>query len=381
MYNYRMFCLGREEGTLKDRDTRLQGDRQLHLKRLQRLEAADRSNFRGCPVVGHHGHHRYQMLKMIGRGGFSEVYRAYDLESNQYCAVKIHELDKEMSEQQKQNFIRRAMREYEIQKKLKHPRVVALLDCFAISEKAFATVLELCEGETLDEYMKRIGPLPEKEARGIVIQMFSGLKYMNSNEHKIIHYDIKPCNIFFTGGEVKIADFGLSKVVHDDSDRCPSIENTSIGAGTYWYLPPECMIGQENSGVKISNKVDVWSTGVVFFEALFRRRPFGHNQSQEMLFRSTIGGGQSFQVEFPSSKEFSREFSKVTVDAKEFIKRLLTVDREARPDVIQAYGDSYLRPPRRTGVPASAVATTSPGTAPAIAGALPPPTSLDAPPA
>jgi len=329
--NHRWAFLGREESGVRDREQRLHVDRALHLKRLQRLEAAERSTFRDYPLLAD----RYQLLNMIGRGGFSEVYRAYDLEGNRHCAVKIHELGKDMSDQQRQSYIRRAMREYEIQKTLKHPRVVTLQDCFPISTKAFGTVLELCEGDTLDEYMKRHGPLTEKEARGIIIQVLSGLKYMNTKGQKIIHYDLKPGNLFFHTGEIKIADFGLSKVVHEGVGE--SIDLTSQGAGTYWYLPPECFAEACNTEpTKISNKVDVWSTGVIFFELLFHRRPFGHGQSQEALLRAAMAG-QAFAVEVPA-------LPKVSPEAKEFLKRLLTVRREDRPDVVQAYSDKYLRP-------------------------------------
>mmetsp|Transcript_38956 Transcript_38956/g.111139 ORF Transcript_38956/g.111139 Transcript_38956/m.111139 type:complete len:638 (+) Transcript_38956:91-2004(+) len=328
----RMTFLAREELAVKEREQRLEVNRALHLKQVHRLEAAEHSNFRTYPLLADN---RYQLLNMIGRGGFSEVFRAYDLENNRYCAVKIHELGKDMSDQQRQSYIRRAMREYEIQKTLNHPRVVTLQDCFPISTRAFGTVLQLCEGETLDEHMRRHGALPEREARGIVIQVLSGLRYMNTNGRKIIHYDLKPGNLFFHCGEVKIADFGLSKVVHESFGE--SIDLTSQGAGTYWYLPPECFVdaGQQEPP-KISNKVDVWSTGVIFFELLFKRRPFGHGQSQEALLRRCMAASQPFTLEIPL-------MPKASSDAKDFLKRVLTVNREERPDVIEAYSDPYLR--------------------------------------
>jgi len=341
--NCRMSFLAREEVAVKEREQRLEVDRALHLKQMQRLEAAERSNFRTYPLLAD----RYQLLNMIGRGGFSEVFRAYDLENNRYCAVKIHELGKDMSDQQRQSYIRRAMREYEIQKTLNHPRVVTLQDCFPISTKAFGTVLELCDGETLDEHMKRHGSLPEREARGIIIQILSGLKYMNTNGRKIIHYDLKPGNLFFYSGEVKIADFGLSKVVHESFGE--SIDLTSQGAGTYWYLPPECFVeAGQMEPPKISNKVDVWSTGVIFFELLYKRRPFGHGQSQEALLRSCMAATQPFALEIPA-------MPKVSADAKEFLRRVLTVNREARPDVIEAFNDPYLRPKSRSSNTAASV--------------------------
>lgn len=335
--NHRVAYLTREEQNLKEREQRLQVDRSLHLKRVIRLEAARRSNFKGFPKM----RDRYQLLNMIGRGGFSEVFRAFDLETNIYCAVKIHELGKEMSEVQRQNYIRRAMREYEIQKGLKHPRVVTLQDCFPISHSAFGTVLEFCSGDTLDEYMKKHGPmLPEREARGIVIQVLSGLRYLNTNEtgNKIIHYDLKPGNLFFQSGEVKIADFGLSKIVHQNtSGGYDSIDLTSRGAGTYWYLPPECMVEvRDGEATKISNKVDVWSTGVIFFEMLFGKRPYGHGQSQEALRRSTVAQGGFSTLELPATPKVQKE-------CERYLKRLLSISKDDRPDVHEALSDPYIR--------------------------------------
>ena len=83
--------------------------------------------------------------------------------------------------------------------------------------------------------------------------MLSALKYLNELDNKIIHFDLKPQNILFNNGEVKIADFGLAKVLEDQKDN---IELTSQGVGTYWYLPPECFEMGKNSPV-IDSKVRI----------------------------------------------------------------------------------------------------------------------------
>ena len=72
----------------------------------------------------------------------------------------------------------------------------------------------------------------------------------------------------FHRGEIKITDFGLSKEVENQMghDTC---DLTSVGCGTYWYLPPECFPRKGDPRPRISNKVDVWSVGVIFFEILF----------------------------------------------------------------------------------------------------------------
>jgi len=82
----------------------------------------------------------------------------------------------------------------------------------------------------------------------------------------------------FHNGEIKITDFGLCKVMASKDNS--KMDLTSQGVGTYWYLPPECfMMGDEDKPPKISQKVDIFSIGVIFYELIFGRKPFGHNMS------------------------------------------------------------------------------------------------------
>jgi tousled-like kinase len=87
------------------------------------------------------------------------------------------------------------------------------------------------------------------------LQIFSGLDYLADPKRRVIHYDLKPGNIIFDrSGLAKITDFGLSKVM--ENGDASMMELTSQGAGTYWYLPPECFeIGSRPP--QISNKVDI----------------------------------------------------------------------------------------------------------------------------
>lgn len=105
-------------------------------------------------------------------------------------------------------------------------------------------------------------------------QLFSALQYLSQLEEKVIHYDLKPGNVMFDQGVVKMLDFGLSKIMKGDETR---IDLTSQGTGTYYYLPPETF---EECNPKVSPKVDVWSLGVIFFELLYGRKPFGHRLPQ-----------------------------------------------------------------------------------------------------
>lgn len=196
-------------------------------------------------------------------------------------------------------------------------------------------------GTDLDFMMKTQKTIPERDARAITMQILSGLRYLNTpsgeganRRQGIIHYDLKPGNILFDEqGDVKITDFGLSKIVDDSCDG-HSLELTSQGAGTYWYLPPECFV-MGSTPPRISSKVDVWALGVIFFQMLFGTRPFGEGQSQEkVLHENTML--RATHVNFPPKPL-------VSPDAKEFIKACLTHSQADRPDVLKLCGHPYLR--------------------------------------
>ncbi len=334
----------RAEEQIRERQRKLHADRISYMKQLKTHRAQEDSTFNNYPRLGQM--ERYQLLNMLGKGGFSEVYKAYDMITHCFVAVKIHEIRKDMDEAQRQNYVRHTTQEYRIHKTLKHRRIVRLLDHFAIDAMSFGVAMEYCEGVDLDTYLKAHGPMSEKEARGVVIQILNSLRYMNTPPNKVIHYDLKPGNILYHKGNVKIVDFGLSKIVdHSITGGHDTIELTSQGAGTYYYLPPECFTAcslmNQGQQLKVSNKVDVWSIGVVFFELLFGRKPFGDGQSQEHIMRqaSTIFNPNS-ELTFPG---------KITKQAEEFIRRLLTYDVRRRPDVIEASEDPYVFPAATNG--------------------------------
>ena len=144
--------------------------------------------------------------------------------------------------------------------------------------------------------------------------------------------------MFDADGGIKLTDFGLSKIISDEHDSA-GIELTSQGAGTYWYLPPECFNFDRTNPPRISNKVDVWSTGVVFFQMLFGQRPFGEGLSQDNMLKSETVL-RATKVEFPSKPVVSDA-------AKDFIRRCLTYSQDLRPTVEKLCEDPYLRPVKK----------------------------------
>lgn len=131
-------------------------------------------------------------------------------------------------------------------------------------------------------------------------------------------------------------DFGLSKVI-DEAHEGTSMELTSQGAGTYWYLPPECFEKGPNPP-RISSKVDVWSAGIIFFQILYGCRPFGEGKTQENVWTENIIYNAS-TVDFPNDAKAP----KVSDDAKDLIRACLTRDQRLRPDIIGVCQHPYFK--------------------------------------
>ncbi|XP_047464749.1 serine/threonine-protein kinase tousled-like 2 isoform X1 [Mugil cephalus] len=336
IFKLRIGHLKKEEAEIQSELEHLERVRNLHIRELKRIHNEDNSQFKDHPTLND----RYLLLHLLGKGGFSEVFKAFDLTEQRYVAIKIHQLNKNWREEKKENYHKHACREYRIHKELDHPRIVKLYDYFSLDKDSFCTVLEYCEGNDLDFYLKQNKLMTEKEGRSIVMQLVNALKYLNQIRPPIIHYDLKPGNILLVNGtacgEIKITDFGLSKIMDDDSySSADGMELTSQGAGTYWYLPPECFVVGKDPP-KISNKVDVWSVGVIFYQSLYGRKPFGHNQSQQdILQENTIL--KATEVQFPPKPV-------VTTEAKAFIRRCLAYHKEDRVDVLQLASDPFLMP-------------------------------------
>ncbi|CAN4119118.1 unnamed protein product [Withania somnifera] len=328
IYKSRLASIKREEDMIMRERDRYELEKGRLIREMKRIRDEDGSRFNNFQILNH----RYALLNLLGKGGFSEVYKAFDLVDHRYVACKLHGLNAQWSEEKKQSYIRHAIREYNIHKTLVHHHIVRLWDIFEIDHNTFCTILEYCSGKDLDAVLKATPVLPEREARIIIVQIFQGLVYLNKKSQRIIHYDLKPGNVLFDElGVAKVTDFGLSKIVEDDVGS-QGMELTSQGAGTYWYLPPECF--ELSKTPLISSRVDVWSAGILLYQMLFGKRPFGHDQTQERILREdTIIKAR--KVEFPTRPAVSNE-------AKEFIRRCLTYNQAERPDVLTIAQDPYL---------------------------------------
>jgi aurora kinase, other len=242
----------------------------------------------------------FEIGKPLGKGKFGRVYLARERATGFVCALKV--LHK--SELQNNKVEKQVRREIEIQSNLAHPNILRLYGHFHDTKRIFL-ILEFAGKGELYKHLRKAQKFPEALAAQYVAQMASALKYLHRKH--VIHRDIKPENILVgIHGEIKISDFGWS--VHAPNNR----RNTMCG--TLDYLPPE-MIKPGREDNYYSEKVDLWSLGVLTYEFLVGEAPFEDSMvmTQRRIARC--------EMTIPGF---------VSAEARDLIKKLLVLDPEKR---------------------------------------------------
>ena len=202
---------------------------------------------------------RYEVDRLLGRGGMSSVYKAHDTLLERNVALKIlHERHLEDDE-----YVERFRREARVVAQLSHPNIVTVIDRGEADGKPFI-VFEYVDGQTLDELVGKRGALPVDEALEIAIAIARGLAF--AHRHGLVHRDVKPQNILLNGDRrPKVTDFGIARSL----DVKKGVTQTGTVLGTSNYIAPE-----QASGDGASVQSDVYSLGVVLFELLTGSVPF-----------------------------------------------------------------------------------------------------------
>jgi hypothetical protein len=228
------------------------GSGRLRLPSLARLEPGDRLGV-------------YQIDGEVARGGMGVVYRARHLELGHAVALKVM-----LGSQASERHLARFHQEARAAARLQHPNIVSVHDVGEGSEGPYL-VMDLIEGESLADRLKRDGRLPVDEAASICEQIARGLHY--AHREGIYHRDVKPGNVLLTrDGLPKLTDFGLAKEV-EGAER---LTQTGQMLGTPAYMPPE----QANGDLEaIDARSDVYSLGATFYEALTGAQPFSGRDS------------------------------------------------------------------------------------------------------
>lgn len=204
---------------------------------------------------------RYQIIREIARSN-DIVYEAIDPAIGRRVALKELQIPPNLVGSAKRERIERFYREAKAAGTLTHPNIVTI---FEVGEDAgrHYIAMEFLEGQTLQDTIEIRGAMPPAEARDIALQVLDALEF--AHRHGIIHRDIKPANIqLLPGGVVKLTDFGIARITHE-----PSITASGQIFGTPSYMSPEQIAGRE-----IDSRSDLFSLGVVLYEALIATKPF-----------------------------------------------------------------------------------------------------------
>lgn len=248
---------------------------------------------------------RYVPIQHLGSGGGGTVWRAKDRSTDTFVALKILDRGALSNPQEELRFAREAR----LMQKLASPHIVEVLDYGEEEGHAF-TVLELVEGETLRDRLRREGRLPVDEAIAIAEQVGRGLSAAHARG--VVHRDLKPANVLITlGGRVKLTDFGIAQTVGE-----PGLTTDGHVLGSGEYMSPE-----QAQGHLLDGRSDLYSLGVLLFEMIAGRVPFAGIGFADLA-------AKHIRTPAPSLARFSQEASTPLCD---LVGRLLEKSPAERP--------------------------------------------------
>ncbi len=223
---------------------------------------------------------RYQLTRKIGEGGMGSVYEAQHVVIGKSVAVKV--LREKYVD--RPNVAQRLVQEARLASAIRHEHIIDIIDSGKTDDGRTFVVMELLEGESLGELLRREGALPEARVIEIARQVAGALGA--AHERGIVHRDVKPENIFLvarheTGDKpgadfVKVVDFGISTTVRDsregeiEADQMGRLTSTGMVLGTPFYMSPEQARGDET----IDHRIDIYALGVILYECLTAEVPF-----------------------------------------------------------------------------------------------------------
>jgi eukaryotic-like serine/threonine-protein kinase len=261
---------------------------------------------------------RYEIMKELGRGAMGTVFLGKDPRINREVAIKTlryEEIDTEQLAEVKKRFFREA----EAAGKLSHPNIVTIFDVGEDYDIAYMA-MELLDGSDLSKYCRKENLLPTEEIIRVISCVALALDYAHVSG--IVHRDIKPANIMIlSNGEVKVADFGIARVMSSSKTQ------TGVILGTPSYMSPEQIAGK-----KVDGRSDLFSLGVVLYELIAGEKPFNGESITTLMYNITSSAP-------PSIKELSPRIPEKMVP---IVEKLLTKEVEARYQTGKLLADDLL---------------------------------------
>lgn len=223
---------------------------------------------------------RYRLIEKLGSGGFGTIWRAHHLVLEAPVAVKL--IAAEVAEDV--NAVERFLREAKAAAALRSPHVVQILD-YGVDDGTPFMVMELLEGETLAQRVRRRGPLSTESTVRFITHVCRAMA--RAHAAGIVHRDLKPENVFIIENEgdelAKVLDFGVAKL---DSSLTAASSRTRTGSllGTPYYMSPEQVQGTK----EVDHRSDLWSIGVIAFECLTGKKPFVSDGLGELVLQICV---------------------------------------------------------------------------------------------
>jgi tetratricopeptide (TPR) repeat protein len=234
---------------------------------------------------------RFRVVRFIARGGMGELYEAEDLTLGEHVALKTIRAEIAVRERAIQRF----RREVQLARKVTHPNICRIFDLFehrppegTAGAVSFVT-MELLQGETLSQRLRRLGPFSVEDARPIVQQMAAALSAAHAAD--VIHRDFKANNVILLDADSSrparavVTDFGLAHLVGEVSAVADGgITVTGDIPGTPEYMSPE----QIEGGV-LTPASDIYALGIVIYEMVTGRRPFAADTPIASALQRVVG--------------------------------------------------------------------------------------------
>ncbi len=256
---------------------------------------------------------RYQIEDVLGQGGMGMVFRATQTSVHRPVAVKTLNPSLAAAPQ----FFERFRREAETASRLRHPNVITIYDFGRSQDGTCYYVMELLEGESLRELVKREGPMTLRRALDVIEQASRGLAH--AHEQGAIHRDIKPHNIMvqqLDGRDfVKVLDFGLVKALEQEEEM--QLTSTGQVLGTPQYMPPE-----QAGGDHVDHRSDLYSMAGVLYYCLTGTSPFGANTVRKALTAAL--------TQTPPKVAAKRQGAPIPPALEDFLQKALAREKEDR---------------------------------------------------
>jgi serine/threonine protein kinase len=252
---------------------------------------------------------KYRILRCVGRGGMSVVYRAQDESTGELVALKMMSYRLIYDAMA----LARFHQEAELLQSLDHENITHLKRLFP-AYRTYFLVMELCEGVDLARLVRVRGRLSESQVRPILGQLAGALEYVHA--HGLVHRDLKPANVILTAdGRVKLTDFGLAMPVVLPDDEQTRVAD-SVVMGTPAFMAPEQL-----SGGLLDRRTDVYALGCLAYDLLTGRHLFGSTNFFELA-------QEKLTKRLPPAAEIGEG---VSTELYEFLQGALRVRPDERP--------------------------------------------------